>query len=118
VPQTTYLASGVSDYPPVQVTDSTNYTCTGEINYLSVFCSNDQYVVDAGHTFTGPDRGVCLVDKITATVQTANGDVEATPYTSSGTSYSQYAIVQIGSDSFQVIRITGDSETMSAGTNA
>ncbi|MDE9448417.1 hypothetical protein KKJ04_23700, partial [Xenorhabdus bovienii] len=49
-------------------------------------------------------RGVCLLTKITATVRTPNGDIEAVPYTSSGTSYSQFAIIQTGNNTFEVTR--------------
>ena len=49
--------------------------------------------------------GLCLVTKITATVKTPNGDVKATSYTSSGTSYSQYAVINYGDgNNFQVTR--------------
>ena len=49
-------------------------------------------------------RGVCLVTEITATVKTPNGNIVATPYSSSGTSYSQFAIIQTGANSFEVTR--------------
>jgi hypothetical protein len=45
------------------------------------------------------------VTKITATITNLGGDeVAATPYTSSGTSYSQYAVIAKGGQ-YQVTRV-------------
>ncbi|WP_216651793.1 hypothetical protein [Paenibacillus sp. NEAU-GSW1] len=46
-----------------------------------------------------------MLTKITATVVTPSGNIEAEPYTSSGTSYSQFAIIQVGANRFQVTRV-------------
>ena len=46
-----------------------------------------------------------IVTKITATVKTPNGDIDATSYESSGTSYSQFAVINHGDgNNFQVTR--------------
>lgn len=69
-------------------------------------CSGDTYILTKKRTmWTGPYRGICLVTKITATITTPTGDeVVATPYTSSGTSYSQYAVISKDSQ-YQVTRV-------------
>jgi len=97
-------------YPPVQIKNSTEFVVNGKVEYRSIFCSDDSYFVTPTTTWTGPDRGACLVTKITATVRTPGGDIEATPYTSSGTSFSQFAIIQTGPGSFQVTRIVTEFE--------
>ena len=43
--------------------------------------------------------------KITAVLRTPGGDIEATPYTSSGTSYSSFAVINTGGNSFAVTRV-------------
>jgi len=98
-------------YPNVRVTNSTDYTCTGTVEYASFFCRNDDYTVEHDATWEGPPRGVCLVTKISAVVQTPNGNILATPYTSSGTSYSKFAII-VGErqNEFTVTRITTEQE--------
>jgi hypothetical protein len=75
-------------YPDACVFDSTQYNASGTIKYRSIFCSDDDYSVTP-NTPSCHSRGVCLITKITATVVTPAGNIEATPYESSGTSYSQ-----------------------------
>lgn len=92
-------------YPLVEIKNSTNFIATGNVDYASIFCSNDSYTVTPLTTWKAKSRGVCLLTKITATVQTPTGNIVATPYESSGTSYSQFAIIQTGPTSFAVTRI-------------
>jgi hypothetical protein len=103
-------------YPNVQIHDSTNYVVRGTVHLATVFCSNDDYYATPGTTWTGPGRGVCLVTKIDALVTTPGGEIWATPYESSGTSYSQYAVIQTGPTSFEVTRrVTGADDSPPAG---
>lgn len=97
-------------YPVVQIANSTNYIASGTVSYASIFCSNDNYTVTPTTTWSASSRGVCLVTEISAVVQTPNGNIQATPYTSSGTSYSQFAIIQTGPNSFEVTRRVSLSE--------
>jgi hypothetical protein len=91
-------------YPKVQILDSTPYNVSGTVVYATIFCKDDGYSVTPTNTWTGPERGVCLVTEINARVKTPNGDVWAKSYTSSGTSYSQFAVVQTGPTTFEVNR--------------
>lgn len=91
-------------YPNVSVADSTAYLVSGTVHYLSAFCSNDDYSATPNTTWTARSRGACLVTKIDAVVKTPGGDIEAVPYTSSGTSYSQFAVIQTGEGAFEVTR--------------
>jgi hypothetical protein len=93
-------------YDPVQIFNSTSFNAFGVVEYASIFCSNDSYSVQRDETWRSSDRGVCLITRITATVRTPSGNIEAEPYTSSGTSYSQFAIIQVGVNKFQVTRVT------------
>ena len=98
-----------ADYPPVTIHNSTQYIANGTVVYASIFCRDDNYTVTPNVPWK-KDRGVCLITRITATVQTPQGNIQATPYTSSGTSYSQFAIIQTGANSFMVTRLTEGSE--------
>lgn len=91
-------------YPPVEIFNSTNYIASGRVNYMSAFCSDDDYTVTPTTAWKASGRGVCLLTKISAVLQTPDGKIEATPYTSSGTSYSKFAVIQIGPSSFEVTR--------------
>ncbi|RKS96051.1 hypothetical protein [Chryseobacterium defluvii] len=97
-------------YPLVKITNSTNYIASGKVSYMSIFCSDDDYSVTPNTTWEAKSRGVCLLTEISATIKTPNGEVVATPYTSSGTSYSNFAILQTGPNSFAVTRIVNLSE--------
>jgi len=97
-------------YPPVTVHDSTSYNVSGKVSYASIFCSDDDYSATPSTTWNGPGRGVCLVTEITATVKTPNGDIVATPYSSSGTSYSEYAVITTSGTTFQVTRVVSQQE--------
>ena len=72
--------------------------------HASLFCSDDEYCVSPGRTWTASGRGVCLVKKVTASVQTEGSDTEAVAYGSSGTSFSQFAIISKG-NGYAVTRI-------------
>ena len=90
-------------YPPVEIFNSTSHEASGMVIYR--VCRDDSYTVKPGGHWRGPSRGVCLVTEITAILKTPMGDIRAKPYTSSGTSFSQFAIIQVGSNSFQVTRV-------------
>jgi len=92
-------------YDPVQIFNSTSFNAFGRVEYASIFCSDDNYDVQRDETWRASSRGVCLVTRITATVKTPSGNIQAEPYTSSGTSYSQFAIIQVGVNKFQVTRV-------------
>ncbi|BBI36686.1 hypothetical protein [Cohnella abietis] len=96
---------GPNGYDPVQIFNSTSFNAFGKVEYASIFCSDDNYSVQRDETWTASSRGVCLLTRITATVKTPSGNIEATPYTSSGTSFSKFAIIQVGVNQFQVTRV-------------
>jgi hypothetical protein len=95
-------------YPNVHIVNSTSYAATGTVVYA--VCSDDDYSIDAGPgtSWTGPSRGGCLITKITAQLAVNGNFITATPYTSSGTSYSQFAILQTNNSplEFEVTRRT------------
>ncbi|WP_395058843.1 hypothetical protein [Flavobacterium sp.] len=89
-------------YPDVNIQNSCGFTAAGTISYAA--CSSDNYNLGngSGQSFS---RGVCLVTEITATVSLPTGNVNATPYSSSGTSYSQYAVIQSKPGEYAVTRV-------------
>jgi hypothetical protein len=97
-------------YPLVNIVNSTNYNANGKVIYASAFCSDDSYSVTPVTSWTASSRGICLVTEISAVVQTPNGNIQAAPYTSSGTSYSQFAIIQTSSTTFEVTRRVSAAE--------
>jgi hypothetical protein len=94
-------------YPDVTIFNATNFMVSGTVHYRSALCSNDDYTVTPGTPWSH-SRGLCLITKIDGTVLTPQGKFEATPYESSGTSYSEYAIISTGPNSFEITRrVTG-----------
>lgn len=96
-------------YPDVHIVNSTKYPANGEVDYMSIFCSDDHFHIDPGQTWEH-SRGVCLITKISAEVLTPGGAVQATPYESSGTSFSQFAIIELGPNHFAITRVVTGSE--------
>ena len=81
-------------YPKVHIVNSTNFSVKGKVKYASAFCSDDNYEIAPWGSWTAGSRGVCLLTEVSATVHTPGQDAKATPYESSGTSYSQFAVLQ------------------------
>ncbi len=82
-------------YPNAKVTNRTEFTATGEINYAA--CKNDKFTVAPGQQWIGPNRGACLITWIRASLSGSpktpgakSGAVQQ--YSSSGTSYSNFII--------------------------
>lgn len=99
-------------YDLVSITNSTEFIATGHVKYVSLFCADDDYDVTPNTTWKASSRGVCLLSEISAVVKTPNGDIVATPYTSAGTTYSQFAIVRTGPTSFRVTRLVSGTEDL------
>ena len=97
-------AANALAYDDVNIRNSTDYIASGEVEYASIFCSDDSYTVTPNTAWEASSRGACLVTEITASVETPDGNYRADSYTSSGTSYSQFAIIQTGGHTFEVTR--------------
>ena len=96
-------------YSPVIITNSTSFPIVGgKVEYMSAFCSSDKFTIAAGPSayWKASSRGVCLLTKIKATVQTELGSTEV-EYKSKGTAHSHFAIIQktdpsTGKSTFQI----------------
>jgi hypothetical protein len=78
-------------YPNVELGNSTLYTVDFTVKYAA--CSTDTQTVASMKTGAPLSRGLCLLTAVYATVHTPGGNTPATPYTSSGTSYSQFCCI-------------------------
>ena len=86
-------------YPKVHIVNSTNFSVKGKVEICILpFSSDDNYAdrLPSG-SWTAGSRGVCLLTEVSAAVHTPGQDSKATPYESSGTSYSQFAVLQTAS---------------------
>ena len=92
-------------YPKVHIVNSTNFSVKGKVKYASAFSSDDNYEIAPWGSWTAGSRGVCLLTEVSATVHTPGQDAKATPYESSGTSYSQFAVLQTAPGKFTMTRI-------------
>jgi len=82
-------------YPLARVVNNTEYTVSGEVQYISAFCRDDTYNVGPGQTWEASSRGGCLIDGITGNISEGARHGESTsvvPYDSTGTSYSVFQI--------------------------
>ena len=95
-------------YPLVAITNSTSHQAKGHVTYPG--CHGDDWTALPWDTWKASSRGLCLVSKITAEVNVGGNWVGAEPYTSSGTSYSHYALVQVGPEKFTMTRLVTGAE--------
>lgn len=94
-------------YPRPTVENRTEDKVTNG-NVLFHHCKGDEFGnIAPGATWTGPPRGLCLIQIVTAFILTRDGYFfQAHEYHSFfGTSYSHFAVVQTGHRRFEVIRI-------------
>ena len=68
-------------------------------------CSTDYYCVGPNRSWHADSRGWCLITEITANVQGPHGDVNAKSYKSTGTGFSQFAVISYGRSDFAVTRV-------------
>ena len=92
-------------YPYVTITNKTPYAVrkyrsshrsrSSTVSYLVCLSDYMYNSLPAGQTWTASSRGLCLVNRIDATLDLPDGrsGIMCTPYTSTGTSYSQYSIL-------------------------
>lgn len=92
-------------YAPIILVNSTPYHADGDISYAA--CRHDSYSVHPWETSKEYSRGACLLKKISAQLRVGSTDIEAQPYTSSGTSFGgKFIIVQLRPNEFAVTRFT------------
>jgi len=102
-------------YPDVHVKNSTPYqVINGKVNYASAFCSDDRFQISPNGDWSNR-RGVCLITQVYATVVYNGREVRATPYSSSGTSYSEYAILETSPGAFAITRMVTGVEDSDVG---
>lgn len=78
------------------------WKANGRVTYAG--CRPGDYTVNFGDTHT-EWRGACLITEVSATLFKDGQSVRAKPYWSSGTSYSQYEIVDDPKHGFCVRRV-------------
>jgi hypothetical protein len=96
-------------YPDVIVCNSTPYPAHGQVKYSA--CSTDDWKAPPNGCCVPIWRGLCLITQITATVDTPTGPVTAIPYTSSGTSYSQFIVISYGGG-YMVTRVVSEADDL------
>lgn len=88
---TLYCARIVSSYPDVKVVNRVPGTVTGHVYYM--VCPSTKFELAPGQEITDY-RGICLITSIYADVKKDGQTVNVYPYKSSGTSFSQFEIVE------------------------
>lgn len=86
---------GIDAYPDVRVDQGVSgWRASGSVHYA--WCSRGNFELEFGQHFE-ESRGACLVIRVTAMLIKGNESVRTDPdYTSSGTAYSHFEIVEGG----------------------
>ncbi len=100
-------------YPLVTIANSTPFNAKGYVNYVSAFCSDDNYSVKTGTTWKASRRGICLLREIGAEVTIPQGVIKAKSFHDSiGTTDGRFAIIQTGPMTFEVTKIVNIEESV------
>eukprot|EP00092_Neocalanus_flemingeri_P083138 GFUD01104307.1.p1 GENE.GFUD01104307.1~~GFUD01104307.1.p1 ORF type:complete len:185 (-),score=22.42 GFUD01104307.1:379-879(-) len=86
------IADDVESWSDVHITNNLNVTVYGTVFFLWPW-GHENYKIPAGGSVS-MDRGFKLITEITA--RRENGKKWCTPYESTGTSYSQFEVVNLG----------------------
>ena len=100
-------------YPYAHVENLSPYEIHVKVTYMSLFCSDDEVTIAPGQTWTATSRGVCLITQVSSTMNLPQGQIDCTPYTSSGTSYSQFMVAYKAPLQCLVSRIVNESPQQS-----
>ena len=60
-------------YPPVNIVNSTDYTVSGTVTYMSSSCSDDEFTIGPWSTWEAKSRGVCLLTEIALNTDAGGG---------------------------------------------
>ena len=91
-------------YSSVEVVNSTNYTISGEISYMSVFCSDNDFTVQPHSTWTSEKR-IWTITEIQAFVVTPAGVFLAKPFISIGTTHHLFEVTHTADCNFRVVKM-------------
>lgn len=87
----------------IKIINSTSYFAKGVIFPQGYICGEVNYQVAPNATWKSENPVSFLINKISATVKTPSGDIDATPYSCpSGGFCQQFTIVETGNNSFKV----------------
>ncbi|MDP9957305.1 hypothetical protein J2X97_002974 [Epilithonimonas hungarica] len=89
---------------PIEIINSTNYIISGEISYMTVFCSSHYFFVKPNTNWESEKRGICPIVQVSAMIRTPRGVFTAKPFVSIGTAYSSFEVIQTRENVFCVIR--------------
>jgi hypothetical protein len=87
-------------YDAVGIVNSSDQSVSGFVTYAA--CKSDQYTIGPRQNWIGPYRGGCLLTSVSAYV--GENHEPAISYNSSGTGYSQFAVIKLNNGSYQVTR--------------
>ena len=112
------MVSNLQHYPYATITNKTPYAThqyllkwSGvDVYYASTKICSVDYInegIASGGKWTASSRGVCLITIITAVIALPSlpDGLVCDSYQSSGTSYSQFAIIMDGDDACRVVRV-------------
>lgn len=90
-------------YPDLRVDNRVaGWKANGRATYAA--CRTGDFELYFGETFT-EFRGGCLLTDVEATLFKGDRSIRARPYSSSGTAFSQFEIVDEGNDNFCIRRV-------------
>ena len=93
--------SAFAHYPYVHINNTTSEAISGEVRYA--VCKDDYFTISPHTAWTAESRGLCLVKGISAQ-DIEHPSFKIHGYHSSGTTYSQFAVIKDG-DHLAITRV-------------
>lgn len=90
---------------PIEIVNSTNYIISGEISYMTVFCSSHYFFMKPNANWRSEKRRIFPVLEVSATIRTPRGTFTAKPFISIGISQNLFEVIQVRENIFQIIRL-------------
>ena len=89
----------------LEITNSTDYIISGEVSYMTIFCSSHYFFVKPNTIWRSEKRGICPIVEISAVIKTPRGTFTAKPFMTIGTHHSRFKVVELRENVFKVIRM-------------
>ncbi|WP_312822290.1 hypothetical protein [Epilithonimonas sp.] len=92
----------------LEIKNSTNYIISGEVSYMTIFCSSHYFFVKPNSIWKSNKRGICPIVTVSAIVKTPRGTFSAKPYLTSGTTQGNFEVVELKENVFKVIKMKSE----------
>jgi len=97
----------------LEIVNATEYIISGEISYMTVFCTSHYFFVKPFDNWTPDKRKICPIVEVSAAIRTPRGIFHAESYISMGSHHHVFEVTQTRENIFKVIKKETEKFTIS-----